>query len=87
MALSRISKLSFALLVKRDCAPKTITFAPCDEYYYFNIIVNNYQNFSNHHKINKSKMFTMLAISPSKSFSFITYQLTFNKISFKLLAK
>lgn len=32
-------------------------------------------------------MFTMLAISPSESFSFIKYQLTFNKISFKLLAK
>lgn len=30
-ALSQISKLGFALLVKRDCALKTYTFAPCDK--------------------------------------------------------
>lgn len=33
--LNRISELGFAFLVKCDCAPKTVTFAPRYENYYF----------------------------------------------------
>lgn len=43
ITLNRISELGFASLIKRDCAPTTITCAPCDKNYYSIVILKNQQ--------------------------------------------